>query len=299
MTVSSGFFNSVNGDRVYDASWFADYFASFIGNGIFPNPSTGMQVVEGTKMTTVIKPGKAWINGYYVVNDNDYVIEHDRADGALKRIDRIVLQKSTADRAIKIVVKKGAFASNPVTPSVVRDADFYELVLADVLINAGATAIIQGNITDQRLNKSLCGIAHAVVDQVDTTTIFNQYQSWFNDYSVTKAGEFQAWQTNVTTALEQWIDAQEQDFIAWRQAEENLYYAWLQGRRAGFDSWFATIQDILDTNVAGNLYQEIERHISKPLPHIVTDSVTGTRFNIGLGVEDGKVYIAYEEVIEE
>lgn len=290
MTVSSGFFNSVNGDRVYDASWFADYFASFIGNGIFPNPSTGMQVVEGTNMTTVIKPGKAWINGYYVVNDNDYVIEHDRADGALKRIDRIVLQKSTADRAIKIVVKKGTFASNPATPPIVRDADFYELVLADVLINAGATAIIQGNITDQRLNKSLCGIAHAVVDQVDTTTIFNQYQSWFNNLSVTKMQEFETWKTQTQQALNDWINNEQLDFGLWRTGQEGTFATWYSQQQALFDTWFNDIKDQLST-------VDIGEHLVSEMPHRFIDSTNGKLFRWGMGAENGVPFLLIEEVI--
>ena len=41
----SSFFNSVSHDRTYKAEDWAEYFASFIGNGVFPVPSTGLQVV--------------------------------------------------------------------------------------------------------------------------------------------------------------------------------------------------------------------------------------------------------------
>lgn len=282
MTVRSGFFNDVNDDRVYDAADFADYFASFIGNGVFPNPSTGLQVFENGNMTTVVKAGKGWINGYYVHNDSDFIFQHDIADGLLKRIDRIVLQYSTADRNIDIILKKGAFASTPVAPAVIRDADFYELVLADVAIGAGTTQITQGNITDQRLNNSLCGIVHGVVNQVDTTTIFNQYQQWFEDYSVTKAQEFLQWQTDVTTALENWIDAQEQGFEAWRQAEEQLYYTWLNGKKNDFDTWFATIKDKLSEDAAGNLFNLIDEHKDAAMPHKYLDTSDNQQYLWGL-----------------
>ena len=84
MTITSGLFNSINGDRRYDAKWFALYFATFIGNGVFPNPSTGLQVYENENMTTTVKPGKGWINGYFIVNDSDYILEHDLADGVFE-----------------------------------------------------------------------------------------------------------------------------------------------------------------------------------------------------------------------
>ena len=182
MAIQSGFFNSVNGDRRYDAKWFAQYFASFIGNGVFPNPSTGLKVVEGNNMTTIVKAGKGWINGYFIVNDSDYVLQHDIADGALKRIDRVVMRLNHLTRQIEILMKKGAFSSSPVAPSLQRDMEYHELVLADVLIGNGVTRIIQASITDQRFNSALCGIVKGVVDQIDTTDLFAQYDAEFDQW---------------------------------------------------------------------------------------------------------------------
>lgn len=183
MAIRSGFFNSVNGDRKYKADFFAEYFASFIANGVFPNPSTGLQVLANQNMTVAIKPGKAWINGYFFVNDSDYILTIDNADGVLNRIDRIVLQLNYLNREIVPVIKKGTFASSPVAPSLQRDADAYEIALADVYVGKGVLSISQANITDLRLNTELCGIVKGTIDQIDTTDLFAQYddafQSWF------------------------------------------------------------------------------------------------------------------------
>lgn len=263
-----GMFNSINGDRRYKAEDFAQYFATFIGNGIFVNPSDCLQTLAvGSSMNVIVRPGKAWINGYYLINDEDYTLPIAVGDVTLNRIDRVVVRLDHVQRKMSVEVKKGALSASPVAPALKRDADAYELALADIYVAKGALTITQGAITDQRLNRALCGLMHGVVDQVDTTTIFNQYQSWFNNYSVTKAGEFQTWQTNVMTALEQWIDAQENDFLDWKQAEETLYYTWLNGRKNEFDTWFATIRDILDTNAAGNLLNRFEAHENASMPH--------------------------------
>ncbi|WP_137744831.1 hypothetical protein [Robertmurraya siralis] len=227
MAFTSGLFNSINGDRRYNAPWFASYFATFIGNGVFPNPSTGMQVIAGDGMQTVIKAGKAWINGYYAVNDDDYIMQHDIADGVLKRIDRIVLRLDFSLRELIPQLKKGAFASNPVAPTLQRDADAYEIALADVLINNGAISITQANITDLRLNAQLCGIVTGLVNQVDTTTIFNQYQSWFEEMTGEKLQEYDTW-----------FSVHQQEFL----------------------DWFENIKDILDGDVAGNLLLLIEQN---------------------------------------
>ena len=224
MAIQSGFFNSINGDRRYDAKWFAQYFATFIGNGVFPQPSSGLQVMADTQMRTIVKAGKGWINGYFIINDSDYILTHDRADGVLKRIDRVVMRLDHQDRLINILIKKGAFASQPVAPSLQRDGDAYELALADVLINNGATQITQAHITDQRLNKALCGIVHGLVEQVDTTTIFNQYQAWLEEYKGINAAEWEAWQNQ---------------------------------EKADFEAWLDSIKDLLDDNVAAKLAAQI------------------------------------------
>ncbi|MCY9547283.1 hypothetical protein [Lysinibacillus xylanilyticus] len=224
MAITSGFHNSVNGDRKYNAEFFALFFGTLIANGVFPNPSTGLQVTANSNMTTSVKAGKGWINGYFIVNDGDYVLKHDNADGVLKRIDRVVMKLNHVKREIEVLIKKGTFASSPVAPALQRDADAYELALADVLIANGATQITQANITDQRLDKTVCGIVHGTVDQVDTTTIFNQYQAWFKEITGSTAIEIKAWQT--------------------QQKQE-------------FDEWFATIQGILEGDVAANLAAKI------------------------------------------
>ncbi|MGX2959371.1 hypothetical protein JNUCC23_08890 [Peribacillus sp. JNUCC 23] len=246
MAIKSGLFNSVNGDQKYKADFFTEYFAIFISNGVFPNPSTGLQVIAGTGMTVNVKAGKAWINGYYFANDADYSLQLDVADGVLKRIDRIGLRLDFLSREIVPVIIKGTFASNPVAPALQRDADAYELSLADVFINNVAISITQGNITDQRLNTVLCGIVHGTVNQVDTTTIFNQYLSWFNQYSADKAAQFNTW-TQEQQAL----------FSVWKASEEQDFDTWSEQQRSDFDAWFATIQDILSGDVAGNLQAQI------------------------------------------
>lgn len=222
--IQSGFFNSVNGDRRYNADFFARFFGTLIGNGVFPNPSTGLQVYESSNMTVTVKPGKGWINGYFIISDSEYNLTLDTADGVLNRIDRIVMRLDFASREIKIAVKKGTFASSPVAPTLQRDADAYELALADIYVGKGVTAITQSNINDQRLNTSVCGIVKGLIDQVDTTTIFNQYQAWYQQVTGSTQAEIDAWQAQ-----------QEQ----------------------AFNDWFATVQNTLSGDVAGNLASQI------------------------------------------
>ena len=241
----SSFFNSVSHDRTYRAEDWAEYFASFIGNGVFPVPSTGLQVVVDNGMNLLLKAGKAWINGYFYNNTSDLTITIGTADGQLNRIDRIVVRWDLTNRIISAEVKSSAYSASPTAPALQRDADIYELALADVYVGAGVTAITQSNITDQRLNTSLCGVVAAVVEQIDTEAFNAQLQAWFAEYQSLSAAEYNtlvSYMNSLKLQGNTQYDAFEQhmaDFEAQAAAE--------------FNSWFNGLQDVLDENAAANL----------------------------------------------
>lgn len=216
MPETSGFFNAelIDGkyDRTYLAETFAEYFASFIANGVFPNPSTGLQVLAGSPegMSVRVQPGYAWINGYwYKLYGDPQTLTIEVADGVLNRIDNIVVRWSKNARAIALAVVKGTPASDPVAPAVSRQQDIYELCIAQVKVNAAITKVTQDLIVDTRLKSDLCGIVTGVVQSIDTTTLFEQYQAALSIFEGEKQKEF--------------------------------------------DEWFATVQDTLDKDTAGNL----------------------------------------------
>lgn len=172
MAIWSGFFNSVAGDRSYSAAAFAEYFAAFIANGVFLDTSTSLQVTENSTMDVTVAAGKAWINGYIMVNFDDYDLTIDAADGVYNRIDRVVVRFDTAGRAIGLAVSKGTPGSSPVAPALVRDANYYELGLADVAVGAGVTSIEAADITDLRANSVYCGAVSSVIERPDPTSLF-------------------------------------------------------------------------------------------------------------------------------
>ena len=175
MAERSGFFdaNLVNGtyDRVYLADSFARYFASFVGNGVFGGKLNELMVTQAVSsgMKIEVSSGMGWINGYWYENTSNLSLNIDVADGVLNRTDCIVLRWSKSNRSMNVVVKKGSFASNSVAPSIQRDADIYELKLAEVYIKAGATSITQANIRDTRSDKNVCGFVTGLIEQIDAT----------------------------------------------------------------------------------------------------------------------------------
>ena len=241
----SSFFNSVSHDRTYKAEDWAEYFASFIGNGIFPVPSTGLQVVAGSGMNVTVRAGKAWINGYFYQNTGDLTVQLATADGQLNRIDRIVVQWNLTNRTITTKVKSSGFSASPSAPAVQRDADIFELVLADVFVAAGVTAITQSRITDQRLNTSLCGVVAAVVDQIDTAAFNAQLQAWFAEYESLSEEQYNSLASYMASLKLQGnvqYDAFEQHMADFETQAE-----------ADFNTWFDGLQAMLDENAVTNL----------------------------------------------
>lgn len=204
------FFNAelVDGeyDRIYLAEDYARYFSSFIGNGVFPNPSNNLRVVSsGENMKVTVKAGKAWINGYYYENDSDLTLIIDNADGVLNRIDRVVVCLDHLKREIKVKIKKGDYSSNPKPKEVVRNEDTYELALADISVNNGVISIQNSYINDLRLNKELCGVVSGTIEEVDTTEVFNTYQHYLNERM--NSNEFDEWFNGLKNKLNPQEDA--------------------------------------------------------------------------------------------
>ena len=162
----SGFFNSSDGDRVYDATDFAAYFGSLVSNGVFYMAATNLQVSPAIGLAVNVAAGSAWINGYRYENTDVLNIPLTTANGSNPRIDRIVVRLSQISRSIQLAVVTGTPAATPVAPALTRTSDVYELGIADVLVPTAATSIVANNITDTRLNTDLCGLVNSLVSAV-------------------------------------------------------------------------------------------------------------------------------------
>lgn len=194
MAYTSGFFDAVdqgggNYDRVYSAANFAHYFSLLVQNGVFPDPSTGMQVKASSSpdMHVSVQSGSGWVNGYYITveEESPEVLTVPTANPSLSRIDSVIMGLNYVDREIQLYIKSGAVSSSPSPTSLQRDSDLYELELAQITVGAGVASISQSNIKDMRQDTSRCGIVKGTIEQIDTTDLFAQYDAafkeWFED----------------------------------------------------------------------------------------------------------------------
>ncbi len=188
MAIQSYFFNAVESggvyDRVYNAEDMTSYLDLLVGNGVFPNPSTQLQVRASTGMNVIVNEGSGWINGHKLVNTADLTLTLDAADVLLNRIDRIIFYADLTTRTMGIEIKKGTLAGSPVAPALTRTSSRYEMCLAQIKVDKQTTTITTAMITDTRGNSSLCGFVQGLIQQMDTTTMFLQwedaFETWFD-----------------------------------------------------------------------------------------------------------------------
>ena len=157
MAFKSGFFNSVDGDRLYNADDLSQFYYGLISNGVIADPITALSVSPGTGMKVSVAAGRAMVNCKYFVNTEAYELTLQAADDTNPRIDRVVLKFDNLNREITIAVKTGTPAALPSAPSLIRTANVYELSLASIAVAAEATAVTSAMITDERTNPAVCG----------------------------------------------------------------------------------------------------------------------------------------------
>ena len=203
MAITSGFFNSVNGDRLYNAEEISHYFDGLISDGVFQNIGSKLAVTQNGGMSVKVGTGRAFVKSHWLKNDEPYVLSINTADTQLNRIDRVVirLDLTESERTVTFAVKTGAVAYSPVAPALTRTNTIYELCLAQIYVYANTTTIKQSNIVDYRPNSGVCGWVTGVIKQVDTADLFLQWQSAYEDYYTQMTTAFNTWFADLTQQL--------------------------------------------------------------------------------------------------
>ena len=196
MAVTYGFFNSVNGDRTYDADQMSEYFNGLVSNGVYESIGGALQVLAGSGMTVEVQSGRGLINCKWLSNNAILTLDITPAHAILNRYTAIVLRLDVVNRLMTITTKDGTAASSPVKPTMQNDASIVELCLAYVYVGASVTSISQSNIEDMR-GSSLCGWVTGLIQQVDTSQLFLQYQTAYEE----QYQAFQRWFADLTEEL--------------------------------------------------------------------------------------------------
>lgn len=183
MAFTFGFYNSLNGDRKYDAIQMSKIFDGVIRDGIFASIGAAMMVRASTGMTVVVGTGRAWFNRTWTLNDSDYPIIIAPSEVLQDRIDTIVLEidSTVAVRANTYRVIKGTPSTNPVAPTLVTSSEKNQYPLCDIRVNRGVTSITQANITN-RVGTSRTPFVTGILDTVNIDSLLAQWETQFTQW---------------------------------------------------------------------------------------------------------------------
>lgn len=169
------FWDSNNGDRTYNASSFESWLKKFFTSGVFAND---LIVSAGSGMNVSVAAGYANVDGKVRMFDAQNVAIAT-AGTSYPRIDTVVVERNDSNRNITLKAVTGAYNGNsPVPTAPVRSGGVYQLVLAEVLVPAGASSITASNIADKRMDSSVCGVVTGAVEQLDFDTLLAQFTEW-------------------------------------------------------------------------------------------------------------------------
>lgn len=229
MSVTSGFFNSLNGDRRYNAEQMSAIFDGIINDGVFANIGTAFSVRSDSGNIITVGIGRAWFNSTWLFNDAVLPIEANQSEVLLDRYDAVVIEIDHSDsvRAGNIKIIDGTPSSTPQYPTMIHTADVNQYPLAYIYRKAGAASISQVNITSM-IGTSSCPYITGILQVL-----------------------------NIDNIVAQWGDQWAQWFTEQTSAGNNQMTSWMDQKQMEFNTWFGNLQTILDGDVAAKLAEDI------------------------------------------
>ena len=250
MAWNYGFFNSVNGDRTYTAEHISQMYEGMISNGVFASVGKELVVEPNSGMTIQINTGRGHFNNHWVRNDSVMLLVVADSDVLLNRYAAVCIRVDESDgvRSAEPYLKYGDFATAPSKPEMEHGEKVDEFCLAYVYIPAGATEIKGSNIEDARGDTSVCGWVHVLMDQVETSTLWQQYKSEWAEFMQQTEDSTDAWKASERNEFENWLSAEKLALRTWEDAET-----------AAFEAWFNGLETMLEGDVAASLANEMQK----------------------------------------
>ncbi|MDD4415012.1 MAG: hypothetical protein PHR14_10825 [Oscillospiraceae bacterium] len=159
MTVKSGFFSDGSS---YNQADFNAFLLDSIGSGYVLGYGLELRVIQNSpaNMGVIVRTGRCYVQGYYGWVTSNEALTVPTADATNPRIDRVVARLSVSvNQSVTFAVLTGTPAANPSAPALTRTSETYEISLARIYVGAGVTSITTANITDERGDATVCGVA--------------------------------------------------------------------------------------------------------------------------------------------
>ena len=212
MTVTSGFFNSKNHDRLYNAEQLSSIFDGVITDGIFQSIGDAFFVHSLTTSdnTVLVGTGRAWFDHTWTLNDTPYSIVLDPPSTALGRIDAVVIDVDSTESVRKnsIMLIKGTYAETPERPTLIKEPRHNQYPLCYINVPAGSSAPISDANIVNVIGTEACPLITGILDTLDIDMFVNQMESkfdiWFENLQANLDG-------NIASNLQNQIDKLKED----------------------------------------------------------------------------------------
>ena len=257
MGVTYGFYNSLNGDRKYNAEQVSSLFDGLIIDGVFASIGTAFAVKATTGVTVNVGIGKAWFNHTWTLNDSILPLEAPEAEVLLDRIDAVVLEVNSTDsvRANSIKFVKGEPSSSPSNPSLVNEGTIHQYPLCYIYRKFGSSSITQADITNMVGTESTPFVT-AMLQTVSLDELLGQWQNELDQFVDEQQKEVNQWISSEQESFTTWIDQMKEDL----QNEQAMLDQWITAEQEDFLAWYNQIKDQLGEDVAGNLQNQINKN---------------------------------------
>lgn len=259
MALTYGFYNSLAGDRKYDAADMSRIFDGIINDGVFMSIGTSFIVTASEEMTVLVGIGRAWLNSTWTHNDSIMPITLDESDLLMDRIDAVVIEVNRNDNVRKndIKVVNGVPSLEPVRPTLQKDTNVFQYPLAYIYVKKTATTITQANITNM-VGTSECPFVTGILETMDTDALIAQWNAQWSEWKTAIENDNKSWSQTTrdgfTNEMTSWIAAYKSDleltrsgFVDFRRASES-----------DFTLWFDAIKGNLSEDAAGNLQNQVD-----------------------------------------
>lgn len=249
MSFASGFFNSVDHDRLYDATDISRLFDGLIRDGIFASIGDCLVVKQSNQMNVTVGTGRAWFNHTWSYNDALYPVTIPPSEILMDRIDAVVLEINSVEavRANSIKLIKGTPSSTPTKPALTNTKEVHQYPLAYVTVGKEVTSIRQADI-ENCVGTSACPFVTGILEVISIEQLIPQWKDILNRFVEENTANFNTWMNGEKQNYQAWLTAAKKEITDWQATSKSDYQKWYDSIKNGYDQWFATIKAAYDAN---------------------------------------------------
>lgn len=187
MAVTSGFFNSVNHDRLYDAEQLSSIFDGIIIDGVYENYGDAFNVTAVTTTDNMVSvgTGRAWFDHTWTLNDTPLSIAIEPASEMVTRIDAIVLDidRRKDVRKNSIIYVKGAISEGePPEPTLVDEEFHKQYPICYIRRPPGVTGSVSQSEIENKVGSEECPVITGILEAQNLSNLFQQLDAEFKEW---------------------------------------------------------------------------------------------------------------------